>query len=1363
MPQPSTMASFDLLASLKDRLSQKKLERFSIEEMIRSLEAQVHSALRRAPRRPRESLAELQTNIEKLEWERSTSSNSLQAEKQLLRRIKDLEQRKRAHAEVDQFDLMVRELREQIDRARAKLPMMHTAIKELQDALRKFEVSRKIFATTGEKVQPSELTEVSVSIPPAELPTLRGRNGENVERLEKQYHVVLDIDARNFVVNVVGSQIGVNAALFEIEAIASAIAISVPVTPNDVRVLLLQKASHLRNIENDFSVRCNLNRGAKAELIIRGLEEQCNLAKKRVEEISKGCCRIPLEQQRFVYAIIGRNGTTVNELQREHLVDIQLLSVNANGKNQADGKFKLCEIRGPEAQVAKAEVEVRKIIAANTVSVETVSIEASRIPAVVGKGGFTIRKMEQSTGCRVQVDRRLSKPDEGPVVKLTGTPSQLADGREAVKMAIEKWEKENTLISVTPIQLQALFGRNDQLKMVQKKLGDNVKFEVKWRENLVRLQGDENALVEARKVIQQILDVVRTETIKVHPDVLGTVIGKKGSQVTSMQKESGATIQVDKDKEEVQIIGTEETVAKALELVRTVLRENTIVEVPVLRVMVGEIVGKGGSEAKKFQTEYSVKLNVERNDESDGKRRNKSSTRKNIVGEGHVTIMLRGEASKVAEAAKALEEKVILWKKEHAVMHVFPSACGLLIGKGGATIKKVRAETECAVECDLSSGQILLRGKEECIKKAITAVTEIVGEHQVRSETSISLKMDVPKDNLSAVIGKGGNQIKKFEAQYSVSIDVKREKGITLYGEPEAVKQCEAGIIAYLERTIRVNHEIKVPRKKMEHVFGKTLNGLRQLRMTTGARIDAEIESLEATVPGTRKQKQGKNYIVKINGTKAGAALAVAAVNAAKLGKMSISVKLADTEHLDMLAGSAYPNLLKVQKDTECVITLDEKSNSVIIVGAVAKVQEAKTQMQNLLSFFFRDNYFRLSSPNSFFGTLFANKAEKLRQLEEGAGNCSIDIDREGLSILLRGSADAVRKVRSDFEALLKEHAKENAELRIPHDELIPTIIGQKGSTIKELREKSGANFDIDRDNMTITVRGKKEQVEEGKRLIEEIFVKFENRRFELKINPDFAPTLIGKGGATIRTLQNDTGCRINVDSNLGVVVVRASDEEKLPAARELIEAMISEYEERRHREIMESTREEEENRKRQQEERERIRAERELQKANENENRNMQKDEYPGGWDEATRDSPPLSVQNAFDAIPLGATRQSKSSRRRQRQQKAAQLNSDSTALSLLMGMSIGDETNQNNDNAAAEDRNGGGYNGWDNLNQSLPETENNEQSQFQSQSQPSAMSLLGMNAPPGFGLNGTTPAKATTSTDTYYRSATGGYRVRL
>ena len=70
----------------------------------------------------------------------------------------------------------------------------------------------------------------------------------------------------------------------------------------------------------------------------------------------------------------------------------------------------------------------------------------------------------------------------------------------------------------------------------------------------------------------------------------------------------------------------------------------------------------------------------------------------------------------------------------------------------------------------------------------------------------------------------------------------------------------------------------------------------------------------------------------------------------------------------------------------------------------------------------------------------------------------------------------------------------------------------------------------------------------------------FAPRLTTLKINPEKIRDVIGKGGATIRGLCEETGCQINVEDD-GTITIASSDPEKAAIAKKRIEDITAEIE----------------------------------------------------------------------------------------------------------------------------------------------------------------------------------------------------------
>ena len=70
----------------------------------------------------------------------------------------------------------------------------------------------------------------------------------------------------------------------------------------------------------------------------------------------------------------------------------------------------------------------------------------------------------------------------------------------------------------------------------------------------------------------------------------------------------------------------------------------------------------------------------------------------------------------------------------------------------------------------------------------------------------------------------------------------------------------------------------------------------------------------------------------------------------------------------------------------------------------------------------------------------------------------------------------------------------------------------------------------------------------------------FAPKLFTMKINPEKIRDVIGKGGATIRALTEETGCQINISED-GTITIAATDGEKAEIAKKRIEQITAEVE----------------------------------------------------------------------------------------------------------------------------------------------------------------------------------------------------------
>jgi polyribonucleotide nucleotidyltransferase len=104
----------------------------------------------------------------------------------------------------------------------------------------------------------------------------------------------------------------------------------------------------------------------------------------------------------------------------------------------------------------------------------------------------------------------------------------------------------------------------------------------------------------------------------------------------------------------------------------------------------------------------------------------------------------------------------------------------------------------------------------------------------------------------------------------------------------------------------------------------------------------------------------------------------------------------------------------------------------------------------------------------------------------------------------------------------------------------VPIIIGRGGSNIKRLIAESGAQVDLDRSSRRVTVRGRKAQVAKAVAMLDEL-VGEAGEEEEIPVPARQLGLIIGRGGATIRQLQADSGATIDVRKDVNSVKVRGS------------------------------------------------------------------------------------------------------------------------------------------------------------------------------------------------------------------------------
>lgn len=204
----------------------------------------------------------------------------------------------------------------------------------------------------------------------------------------------------------------------------------------------------------------------------------------------------------------------------------------------------------------------------------------------------------------------------------------------------------------------------------------------------------------------------------------------------------------------------------------------------------------------------------------------------------------------------------------------------------------------------------------------------------------------------------------------------------------------------------------------------------------------------------------------------------------------------------------------------------------------------------------------RFEFPPAFRGDLLGKQGATLAQLQEDFG-VAINIDTAGhgtggksLALLVGGQEDVDACIEA-MRSIVDNAERTRQQLTMKFDPVhSKALIGSKGSNVDRMQLTTGANIKIKDDEITLT--GTTEAIEAAKALIEEVISN--GARVEIPFDRNILDSIIGKGGATVRKVEQESGAKsvrvLRVESMIVISGTEASVAKAAAMFREIIENM---------------------------------------------------------------------------------------------------------------------------------------------------------------------------------------------------------------
>lgn len=302
--------------------------------------------------------------------------------------------------------------------------------------------------------------------------------------------------------------------------------------------------------------------------------------------------------------LIGKGGATITMLQE-----------TTGAKFNLNRTTNVLTITGSEESVELGLAQARSILAteaerkANEVT-ENVTWTSDAVKGVIGKGGANIRATEEATGCKIDADV------EAGTLAITGPSGQVAIALTMCHNAAFG-EVQDVLELVSRNAVNVVYGPNFQtIRGLQDSTG--CRLDIDRGTTTLKLAGSAEAVAKATAQIRALLDANRGFEMTIENSKVGSVYGKGGETLRSIQDRTGTQIDVARGPTHatVSVMGSMEASQRARNMLQRAidgeveLKPGEVAEEVELGSATAAVIGRGGSNVAELEKTHGVKINV---------------------------------------------------------------------------------------------------------------------------------------------------------------------------------------------------------------------------------------------------------------------------------------------------------------------------------------------------------------------------------------------------------------------------------------------------------------------------------------------------------------------------------------------------------------------------------------------------------------------------------------------------------------------------------------------------------------------------------------------------------------------------------
>ena len=465
----------------------------------------------------------------------------------------------------------------------------------------------------------------------------------------------------------------------------------------------------------------------------------------------------------------------------------------------------------------------------------------------------------------------------------------------------------------------------------------------------------------------------------------------------------------------------------------------------------------------------------------------------------------------------------------------------LKMGGKDSILSTVQKEHGVNTNLRREKNNLQIRGEADKVKAAIKDVQTFLNG----GEGNVVVKFKVAGEALGGVIGKGGSNIAKLEADFEgVRIHIPREGHVvSIRGPEENVKKCRSKLLTDIATT-RVTDSIDgISDEKFNELSNSDF--IRRTSRFTNASITLSENS------------------VRIRGISDDVRDAKASINEHLTGtyRAFIDLEGSQTERVKNAAEKDSSHFDRIKATTGAVIDID--AFTIVISGKKSNVKKAKHQLMEWLGFILGDELRSLKIHRALYKPM--SNPEQLANIANELGAC-VSLDRDMNCILIRSEDPACSGGALQLlEGMLVEAKKLNLFVKFETADtwLLSIIVGKGGATIRKLEQDSNCKFGIIKEEAAVVISGETEDaVQSGKAAVDEIVDQARKECIFTDIPESAMAAFIGKGGSGIKKFSSDNHVKMERINKLHSGTIKITGkEENVATARDAVVAWVMEWE----------------------------------------------------------------------------------------------------------------------------------------------------------------------------------------------------------